>query len=819
MLKKYLAILIVVLCGAITVSAQQKEGRWTLYPSVGDKFAEVVETPDRTFLLSGSSLFSFSADDNESYAYNVFNRLTERNAIKKIAYNYDKGYLFVGYDNGNIDLLYDNGRTVNMPEIRDASLTVSRGILDVDFGHDRIFVATEFGLVVFDDERHLVIESGIYNQSIQHVFVMGDHLLLIHDRFVYASRYDDRHLELSKMRQLPDIWNTDIVKLNDTTLAYNSNNTTNSGVHFRIYDFDTWTETRGESIYLSAFRNLKQDKDGFHAIDKGQVVYFRSDGTVERAALPTEYSEYDVFMSDLSSVWVNTSSGITHLNLSGDTPTVLMQPYKPEALTMSKPFKMYYSKDGSRMYVANTSYSFLHDVGSSDNEDKPDDAHRFIARTCVVENGNVRNVQPNEFPNNSLINSNFYRYQQEDGTPLMDGGTVGLTIDPDDPGMYYVTSLTAGVFVIKDGEYYHNINSTNCPYQQHSSFGFDRIMHVDIDNEGNLWLIQGLDDTSAAPHILMLPAAKRRDIRNIQKSDWTPLPLRTDFFASRDMFTTFLTKSPVNIICRGGWDPTVIFQAHNNTPMLTSDDRLAYHNGYTDQNGNTISPRHVTCAVEDHDGRVWVGMHTGTYVIDSPTDCFGGQLNVRRPIVARNDGTGLGDYLLESAVVYDIAVDAANRKWYATNSGAYLVSEDGTEIIAHYNTDNSPIPSDIVAAVECDPMGNRVYFGTDNGLVCYDSDAAPAAEDYSEVYAYPNPVRPEYTGYITVAGLMDNSLVKIADSAGNVFYQGRSEGGMVSWDGCDMSGRRVKSGVYFVFASQSNDSSSKGAVAKILVIN
>ncbi len=87
------------------------------------------------------------------------------------------------------------------------------------------------------------------------------------------------------------------------------------------------------------------------------------------------------------------------------------------------------------------------------------------------------------------------------------------------------------------------------------------------------------------------------------------------------------------------------------------------------------------------------------------------------------------------------------------------------------------------------------------------------------MYTYPNPVRPDYTGWITVTGLMDNSLVKIADAAGNVFFQGRSEGGMVSWDGCDSAGRRVKSGVYYVFASRSSDGSSKGAVAKILVIN
>lgn len=176
---------------------------------------------------------------------------------------------------------------------------------------------------------------------------------------------------------------------------------------------------------------------------------------------------------------------------------------------------------------------------------------------------------------------------------------------------------------------------------------------------------------------------------------------------------------------------------------------------------------------------------------------------MRRPIVARNDGTGLGDYLLETNIVYDIAIDAANRKWYATNSGAYLVSADGTEIIAHYDTDNSPLPSNTIASVECDPTGNRVYFGTDNGLACYDSDAGPAAEDYSEVYAYPNPVRPDYTGWITIAGLMDNSLVKIADSAATYSIRDAARAawyrGMVA---IPQAARKIRRLLRFRFAKQ-----------------
>jgi hypothetical protein len=182
----------------------------------------------------------------------------------------------------------------------------------------------------------------------------------------------------------------------------------------------------------------------------------------------------------------------------------------------------------------------------------------------------------------------------------------------------------------------------------------------------------------------------------------------------------------------------------------------------------------------------------------------------------------LADYLLDALSISGIAIDNANRKWISTTtSGVYLVSEDGDEILEHYDTNNSILPSNKVTAVACDPNSSSVFFATEAGVLEYNSTASPASENLNEVYAYPNPVRPDFTGWITVTGLMDNTLVKIADSAGNVFFQGRSEGGMITWDGCNSNGDRVKTGVYYVFASHgtSSDSGSESCVTKILVIN
>ena len=225
--------------------------------------------------------------------------------------------------------------------------------------------------------------------------------------------------------------------------------------------------------------------------------------------------------------------------------------------------------------------------------------------------------------------------------------------------------------------------------------------------------------------------------------------------------------------------------------------------------------------VEDKKGDFWIGTFEGVFVVKDVEQLgVSDQLAVVRPKVSRNDGTIYADYLLSTDNINYIAVDPNNRKWIATNaSGLFLVNEDGTEILQNFTKDNSPLSTNQIWGVYCNPNGNEVFINTPAGSYIYNSTSSPAAQDFSEVIAYPNPVRPDYQGWITIEGLMENSLVKIADAQGSVVAQGRSEGGMYVWDGCNSAGERVRSGVYLVFASQSDGTASDGAVTKIVVIN
>ena len=187
--------------------------------------------------------------------------------------------------------------------------------------------------------------------------------------------------------------------------------------------------------------------------------------------------------------------------------------------------------------------------------------------------------------------------------------------------------------------------------------------------------------------------------------------------------------------------------------------------------------------------------------------------------MARNDGTNLADYLLENETVNAIAIDGGNRKWIGTeSSGLYLLSEDGTETIEHFTEDNSPLLSNSITSLAIHPRTGEVFIGTSKGLVSYQSDATEGASSFEEgqVRAYPNPVRPEYSGPITVTGMMYDSDVKIVTVAGHLVYQGTSIGGQFVWNGCDSQGRRVPSGVYMVLAS--NQEGKEGIVTKIVVI-
>jgi len=800
MIKK-LFILLAALLPMTGVRAQSSVGSWEVYANYRSP-EQMLETPSKVFCLSSGSLFSFDKNSEELYHYGIHNVLSEAN-ISKIFYNGKEDYIVLAYSTGNIDVIKKDGKVINLPDIKDAVLSFDRTINDISFGKDRIYVATNFGIVVYDDKRWEVKESGIYEKAVKFVAATDE----------YIAAYFTKEKKIGFMSIDKSIRYYDNFILNDcagcTGLRGLKGNTflgSNSVNAFspKKVEFNPVDNTVAFNKYVpdSNYTGPFETKDGYYIYntvasgnDIACIKQFDEDYNVTVTNLPGEFSGKLVSMWDNpNDIFVADNNGVSECTFTeGGDITVLHESFKPEAVT-SRGVGYITASNSGKVYLSTKNVMFNNDWPATD----------AVSYINVIENNRLRDITPSGLTFSGLHPASA---GNKDGT-FRPSYTYNIVEDPDDPDAYYFSTQYDGVFKIKDGKELTYYNQHNSSIKVLANT-YLRTEAIDIDGKGNLFVAGG---TST---LHMLPADKRKLNTPLTKDDWI-----SDFpVGAQGWDAILLACKRSNMVVYSFRNCAQLLCVDTNGTASTSDDKTYEWKTMLDQDGKEWTIGNIYCFVEDNNGQVWVGTDLGVFIIPDPKKLTDPNMRIQRIKVPRNDGTNFADYLLDGEPIYSLAVDGVNRKWIGTaNSGAYLVSDNGSQIIEHFTRENSYLPLNRIYAIACDKFSNAVYFGTTAGLVKYNSDAAPASDDYSDVYAYPNPVRPEYNGWITIAGLMDDSLVKISDASGNVFFQGMSQGGMITWDGCDASGNRVKTGVYYVFASQGGDGTSSGAVTKIVVV-
>lgn len=782
------------------VASPQSTGNWDIMPVYGGRADALVHGRNAVYCLVSGNLFSLNTRTDEMRHHSSLNGLNDVQ-IERIAYNMEKGYLVIVYNSSNVDLLYDNGRIVNIPDIRDANISASKTVNSISFLADGgIYMATGFGFVVIDDKNYRVADSGVYNESFSFAAEVEGKVVLVKGDEIYLSDKKAVHNSFNSFSRI-GVFNfmpTDMHSLGERyLLAYSTNRDI----------FTVEVNTASGSISSRKVAGQENIQMPFTTGSNGNVYFVsgstlrefnHADGRWVSTVFPSFFVNKTLAIKDgmSGSVWASDAEGIGEYKVGeSDNVTTLRNPARPEALTCSYPAFIIPTMDGNRIYVTNVGYDAL-------RNNKID--FSLKQTTNIIENGEIRDVT-------------CYDYNGSQ----MTGGTQLLVQDPTDASRYFIANYQKGIFILSadDGSYIDIIDGTKLPFNEKWAL---RCRNVSFDRYGNLWLSVRNNTSLTNQAIHILPAASLKNTSMIRPTDWLAPDLggykqgdgSVVLHHSRSNYVVVST----NHECTSG----ILVYDHKGTPtQLDAAERYVF-NRVVDQDGIELKVNFVECIKEDHNGQIWIGTANSNFVIpDITTAISGGVLHVRRPKVPRNDGTNYADYLLSGQNIFDISIDASNRKWMATgNSGVYLVSADGTEIIDNFTTDNSLLPSNRVLSVCCDPKSSTVYVGTDKGVVKYSSDSSPAAEDYEDVYAYPNPVRPDYTGWITIRGLMENSLVKITDTAGHLVHQGISEGGTYVWDGCNNSNQRVRSGVYFVFASQNASGSASGKpVTKIMVVN
>lgn len=400
--------------------------------------------------------------------------------------------------------------------------------------------------------------------------------------------------------------------------------------------------------------------------------------------------------------------------------------------------------------------------------------------------------------------------QAKTGIKYVDVNAVD--VDPKDP-THVFAGARSGLYEFKDGKFIQFYNSENSLITSfnNTSKNYQIIGSIKFDKEGNLWMVNEETPSSAPAQQSLIEYSKDGEWISHHNAALTAIKDKQNkSFASMECLT-FDSR-----------DLLWFVNAHYTAPALCcyqpSSKTLLVYKSFINQDGTDMAPTAIQYVTEDKNHNLWVGTNQNTFMIEAnqvgKEDAIFSQIKV-----PRNDGTNYADYLLEGVSISAIVIDGGNRKWFGTKgNGVYLISADNINQIQHFTTTNSKLLSDNIESMAINEKTGEVFIGTDKGLCSYMSDASTTNSEMTKdnVWAYPNPVKPDYTGLITITGLSFDADIKIVTTNGILVNQGRSNGGTYTWNGKDQKGKKVASGIYMVETATSDG--SKGIVCKIAIV-
>ncbi len=746
----------------LKLPAQTPVGSWSDHLSYNTANSVAVGT-NEVYVSTGSSILVYNKEYNELKKMSRINGLTET-GISAISWSEQYQTLIIGYNNTNVDLLKDN-TIINLPEIFQKYIPESKEIRRIRTNGKYAYLACSFGIVVIDLIKKEVFDTwkpgpDTENTEVLDITFGTDEIFAATDKGVYSASLSSPGLSYFGNWQIINILPDPQGKY--TTLIYsggrlfvNKSDPLSSGDSIFVI-----AETASLLSYLPGVINLSMDTApaGFTVSSPSSVRYYNSSGTIKLTINSFGPFTPDIAqaIADNNDIWIaDIGSGLIRgRNMSDFSVLSLPGPVSNDAFSI-------------------TSYNGQTVICGGGTDPSWNSLHRPLRVSL--------------FRNNSW--SSVTDYKTDD--------PVRALTDPSDENHLFVSSWGGGLLEYKNNNLVNHYTEANSPLQSIiPGKPYTRIFGLAMDNGKRLWMTQ-----SGVPGSLK---GLKPD------GTWIVNPVTIDAPSIGELIIT--RPGYKWIILPGGYGLFILDD--NSTPEQFNDDRYK-RLVVEDTEKQPISS--VYSIAEDLDGNIWIGTGQGPLIYYNPERVFDENIKANRIKIPRNDGSGLSDYLLKTETITSIAVDGANRKWLGTSgSGVYFVAPDGTSALANFNEKNSPLLSDSIISLAVDNKTGDVWFGTSKGIQSFRGNATAGGEHFSNVYAFPNPVRENFAGNVTISGLVRDTQINITDISGNLVYKTISDGGEATWDLKTYNGKRVATGVYLIFCASSDG--SQAFVTKILVI-
>lgn len=735
-----------------TILSYSQSSRWKDYFSYFN-VKNIQKVDNLIFCATENGLFSYNESNGELKKISKANGLHEV-SISAFAYNPSSKSIIIGYSNGKLDIIKQDKIHLIVDIPLDQNYQGSKQINHIYTEGDYAVLSMDFGIALFNLKKFEFKETCYFKQGLNYYKVNKS--VIFNNKIYAASNYGIYSHTIDNLLPNFSAWNLSNKGTNYNQIVKNNSILVASSYNTLYKSEDEGLSWENEGNYPN-LNDIVSIDNSILLVQKNKMVLLDNTLNVLKFKefsdnLNTGFYSHDIFYGGTQSKGLYLDS--TYLVPDG--------PFNNRSYSLTIFDNQLWVAPGGRNLVNNfqssaNTYGFYHFNGRKWNH---------IDYESLNKERYIMKVIPNSNNTNEV----------------------------------FILSYENGLLKMVDNKLQAIYNHTNSSIKQN-----ERLVGGGFDSNGNLIVVQTW-------------SAETNNGVNNAINIKTP----TDEFK-------YLSLLPKRINQTGGamdpyidsqgyvWVPSprnngLVVYNYNRTPLNTYDDKIYLIN--SDKNSGSLPSNNVMCATLDKSGTAWIGTDSGLRILRNPYQSLeSGIYNTERIVISQN---GLGEEVLRETKINVIRTDGADRKWIGTNSsGVFYLSEDGTTLLNKFTEENSPLPSNLITDIQIDQSG-EVYFVTPSGIVSYRGDIIDSGDEFGNVVAYPNPVRPGYTGNITIRGLAHDAHVKITDVSGNLVYETRAPGGVAIWNGNNFKGKPVASGVYLVLMS--NSEGKKHATTKIAII-
>ncbi len=749
---------------ALTLSAQTSSSRWV------DMFSYLYITSfqvqeNKWQVASENAVFFFYPQTGEYQRFSTIQGLSSER-ITVLFFHPSTGRTFIAHQDGHIDIIRENGSVYKENGLFLSAIpSDKKKIYDVESTGNKLYLATDIGISEYDVDLFQFGDTYYIGNGGTELKVND---LVIHNNKLYAATESEG-----------------IKFINEASPSK--------------ADFNAWTQTgNGNWKKLFAFNNI------VFAV-QGNKIYRVEPSLTQVYQAPANIN--DVAVND-SHIFIGLNHSVQQLdgnfNLQHTFYPTVQFPFQINKLQADNQ-NLYLGTHTSGIIKIQLSNSSMHSYHPDcPLYNFPFAADIYDGYICVVY-GNYDELY-NPFPLEHYGISRLIDGQWKN-IPYNAINTSTLTdikINRRDTSQVFAGSFHEGLLELRSGQVFQKYDPTNSTIEpiilNSGPYHSYRISPLLFDDEGNLWMFQGL---------VMNEVHKF----NLTSGQWQT------FSFSALMNTAFNEGAADMHFDKDGnlWIATHRLGVVGLNPQtgdlvqLTENNNIPYEGNY----------RNTQATVIDKNNILWIGTLKGLRILRNPSRAFTDPQIQAQPIIielAELQGEdNQGEELLNNQQITEIVVDGSNYKWIGTaNAGVFYFNEDGQQTIYHFTKENSPLPGNVIYDISVDPVSGMVLFSTDNGLIGFKGDATEGKNSLDDAYVYPNPLNMKKHKRLYVRNLMSKVSVKITDVEGNLVYETESKGGTVSWDVRNFSGRLVSSGVYFILLSDEKHENNK--ILKAVII-